>query len=460
MNLLKMIGLQRATASSDDENKDPQGVSAASVDAEINAENITAYIRATTFNQWLRFSSLYDQNLLAWSLINKVHSLLWRDGWTITQNPNVPMSMAVFTLLQQFWDDHVLFFDKLILEGLITGSLALRVSENEMNANDLFLESVQGNRIVSVKRMGHVPIRIKIGDAPLVNPETFQYYTDKSAELFAVETGPSEDIVLWTGESFTGDVIYQRFNYRLNDDFGQSFLYPAQRELRGFQEVVGNTVSLSRRIQAVAWNYKNFGGFSRDKKKRAAAELELNRILSGRNGVLYTKGGEEIESITPDVRRMDMTEYINGLLQVCLSGYLFSPSLFGHPSDQNRATLEESDRAYEQRYVSIQKEYMQFILFIMDYIHYRITGNAVQNCIEIQLPKVVTATLSQRNNDRAGQLDILDRLLANQVIDIDTYRAQVLIVVNGGEVMLTDDDLMEGELMETDEDEDEDGEEM
>ena len=403
-------------------------------------ENLKAYTALYDQNLIVRFSALYDQNMLASAVCNKVHALIWREGWTLAPNPESEIDEATFEQLQKGFYDHLPLFSSLILEGLIGGSLIIEPMANPVNDQDVVLLPHKLSRLVRVKMRGIEPIELELTDQS-TRPND-GYSLDVPVTPGDTGTGEKKDIIMYDeANGFVGDVFFFRFNHRLGDRLGKSILYHVERQLNGYQEVVDNIVARSVLMQMVSWAWKNF---KEDKANKMKTEARKNSVLGlsrGKNQIVFPEDDEEIESITPDIRNLDLPNFVSKMLEVCLAWYNFSPSLFGQPTDQNRATLEESDRAFVDKYKMIQREYGAALSMLLDYLASQMMGRPIRNCCEIQFPSVIPQTLGQRINDKNTQLDLLARLFQQGLLTGDAYKAKVLIVMNGGEIELDEEDL-------------------
>ena len=305
----KIFGLQRSDVfGADTEDGDPPvtGVSGNTIDVneEIREQNRESYNESLTDSQYRRFAALYQEVDVAHAIVNKIHTLILREGWQLLPYPRDKggeLSDAEFEMLSLFYEEYKEKISKYILEGMIGGTLILYPVRNVENAQDVLIAQISAEYISDVGMSDKGPSVVTIS-------EQAKQYRDTTTDLSGQDL---RIIQKMPNGSFDGDILYFTFNAQINARYGKSILYPAEQALNGYREIVSNMITRSRLSQMISIIMKNFklSGATKparttplNRKKDEGRVQSIISTLRLKNIFAFLKGQEEIDFVTPDLR--------------------------------------------------------------------------------------------------------------------------------------------------------------
>ena len=392
-----------------------------------------------------QMSNFYDNSPIGASIINKIHGLLIQNGWGVV--PNEDLDDEIKEIVQKWWEKYEARWKDLVLEGLVTGMIVEEPIHNEFNMADIEFSYIKSDRVEDVLIENGNIKKVRIKDV-IARDDQGDGYAGWSEEDDVGDARPFIPITYGTQvnedgmleEGFMGQIFFDRFNYRLDDKWGKSMLFTAQEEIEGYTEVTRNVVTRSKVSQMLSYLLKGYQDDPNPAKDKERKEAFIN-LSKGKNQMAFLKPDEELESIVPDLRGLDIPGYRQAMLEATLLYYEFAPGLFSQTDETNRATLEEAVRGYVQRYTDLQNEYRTALMFRLDYLVSKATGMPQRDTCEIVCPPVLLQTKLEDVTDQTEQHKYLKMLLMDGTISTENFVEQTQIVAHGGQINLSQSEL-------------------
>ena len=381
-------------------------------------------------NQSRAYKNLYRNSPLTQAIIDKIVGIIVGNGWNVLINPDVPTRVGDATLA--WWETYRNDWKDRLKEGLITGIIAEEPLINRRNRADLLFNYLPSENIERVQLENGIVKSIDI------DAVTNDY--DITAGRWLQNVAPIEKRLTPSGIRYFGRVFYTRIDGLPSDKWGQSLLKSPLRTLKGYEEVVRNMATRSRIAQSLAWQVTQYD------PQKPPSDLQrqntaLANLVDGQNQIIKMQGDEQLESVNPDIRSLDLPAYRIAMLEAVLAKFELPPDLFGHPDASNRATLDTAVRGFVQRYEALQNQLIGYLLFRLDYVASQIGGVMIDNVAEIDAPSVLVQSPKETVADQTAQENYLFTLYERGVLPFEVYVEQSRRIAQGEALDWEDIDL-------------------
>ena len=361
-------------------------------------------------NQSKRYKNLYRNSPLTQAIIDKVVGIVMGNGWALSPNEELPTFVA--DALMAWWEEYRQQWTDMVKEGLITGFMVEQPLINRRNRADIGFNYLPSENVERVRVINGKVTEIDINE---VTDDQ-----DVTAGRWATGVRVIERILRPSGMRFEGRLFYTRIEGLKSDKWGQSLLKSPLRSLLGYEEVTRNLVVRSRISQSLAWQITNYNS-QRKLSEKLEFDRSLNNLAAGQNQILKMRGDEQLDSVNPDIRQLDLPMYRVAMLEAVLAKFELPPDLFGHPDSSNRATLETAVRGFVQRYETLQGELIRHLKFRVDWVASQIAGAYVDNAVEVDAPSVLVQSTKESVADKQSQEAYFYLLYQRGVIPYDAY---------------------------------------
>ena len=371
-------------------------------------------------NQSKRYKNLYRNSPLCQAIIDKIVGIVMGEGWNLTPSEEVPQFVGDAML--EWWKEYRQQWTDMVKEGLITGFMVEQPLINRRNRADISFNYLPSENVERVRVINGKVTEIDINE---VTDDQ-----DVTAGRWATGVRVIERILRPSGMRFEGRLFYTRIEGLKSDKWGQSLLKSPMRSILGYEEVTRNLVVRSRISQSLAWQVTKYNS-QRKLSDKLEFDRSLNNLASGQNQILKMRGDEELNSVNPDIRQLDLPMYRVAMLEAVLAKFELPPDLFGHPDSSNRATLDTAVRGFVQRYETLQGELMRHLRFRLDWVATQIGGVYVENAVEIDAPSVLVQSKQEYVKDLQAQEAYLYLLYQRGVIPFEVYVEQSRAIAMG-----------------------------
>ena len=381
-------------------------------------------------NQSKRYKNLYRNSPLTQAIIDKICGIVLGKGWALSVNEDLPT--FVQDALLAWWETYRQQWSDMVKEGLITGIMVEQPLVNRRNLADVQFNYLPSENVDKA--------RIENGKVYEIDINAITDDEDITAGRWATGLKPIQKVLRPSGMRYEGRLFYTRVEGLPSDKFGQSLLKSPLRSILGYEEVTRNLVVRSRISQSLAWQVTKYNS-QRKLSEKIEFDKSLNNLASGQNQILKMRGDEELNSVNPDIRQLDLPAYRIAMLEAVLAKFELPPDLFGHPDSSNRATLETAVRGFVQRYETLQGELMRHLQFRVDWAATAMGGVFVENAAEIDAPSVLVQSTKESVADKQSQEAYFFLLYQRGVIPYEVYIEISRHIASGADLDLEDIEL-------------------
>ena len=364
-------------------------------------------------NQSKRYKNLYRNSPLTQAIIDKVVGIVMGKGWNLTPSEELPTFVS--DALLEWWKVYRQQWTDMVKEGLITGIMVEQPLVNRRNRADIAFNYLPSENVERVRIINGKVTELDINE---VTDDQ-----DVTAGRWATGVRPVERILRPSGMRFEGRLFFTRIEGLPGDKWGQSLLKSPMRSLLGYEEVTRNLVVRSRISQSLAWQVTKYNS-QRKLSDKLEFDRSLNNLASGQNQILKMRGDEELNSVNPDIRQLDLPMYRVAMLEAVLAKFELPPDLFGHPDSSNRATLDTAVRGFVQRYEALQGELIRHLRFRIDWTATQIAGAYIEDAADVDAPSVLVQSTQENVKDLQAQEAYLYLLYQRGVIPFEVYVEQ------------------------------------